>query len=197
MTTATAEFNRLLGRARAMVAAMTPGALAKMHEAQRRSYVRGELMMDHPAMTAEEADALIDDVLYGGPVRLPARPVRLRLSRRKGFNLQEHSRAMNGLEAVVVTRGPGRKWGNPFVTGRDGDAAYCVALYRALASGFIAISAKAGIEEQKEAMAAIRAPLMREALRGRNLACACAPGAPCHADVLLELANKPTCERVE
>ena len=54
------ELNRLLGRARARVAAMTPGELAKMHEAQRRSYVRGELMMERPEMTAEEADFLID-----------------------------------------------------------------------------------------------------------------------------------------
>jgi hypothetical protein len=28
-------------------------------------------------------------------------------------------------------------------------------------------------------------------LRGKNLACWCALGEPCHADVLLELANKP------
>jgi hypothetical protein len=28
-----------------------------------------------------------------------------------------------------------------------------------------------------------------ERLRGKNLACWCKPGAPCHADVLLELAN--------
>lgn len=28
-------------------------------------------------------------------------------------------------------------------------------------------------------------------LRGKNLACWCKPGEPCHADVLLELANKP------
>lgn len=29
-------------------------------------------------------------------------------------------------------------------------------------------------------------------LRGKNLACWCKPGEPCHADVLLELANAPT-----
>ncbi len=29
-------------------------------------------------------------------------------------------------------------------------------------------------------------------LRGKNLACWCKPGAPCHADVLLALANAPT-----
>lgn len=32
---------------------------------------------------------------------------------------------------------------------------------------------------------------IQEALRGKNLACWCAPGTPCHADVLLEIANAP------
>lgn len=31
-------------------------------------------------------------------------------------------------------------------------------------------------------------------LRGKNLACWCKLGAPCHADVLLELANRPLAE---
>lgn len=31
-------------------------------------------------------------------------------------------------------------------------------------------------------------------LRGKNLACRCGIGDPCHADVLLELANRPICE---
>ncbi len=31
---------------------------------------------------------------------------------------------------------------------------------------------------------------VREALRGKNLACWCKPGAPCHADVLLAMANR-------
>jgi hypothetical protein len=29
-----------------------------------------------------------------------------------------------------------------------------------------------------------------EELRGRNLACWCAPGSPCHAEILLEMANR-------
>ena len=33
-----------------------------------------------------------------------SRPVRLRLSRAKGFNLQEHSQAVNGLPAVNCAR---------------------------------------------------------------------------------------------
>jgi hypothetical protein len=36
--------------------------------------------------------------------------------------------------------------------------------------------------------AAYRA-MVRQELRGRNLACWCAAGKPCHADVLLEIAN--------
>lgn len=32
--------------------------------------------------------------------------------------------------------------------------------------------------------------LAKEELRGKDLACWCKPGDPCHADVLLELANK-------
>jgi hypothetical protein len=30
----------------------------------------------------------------------------------------------------------------------------------------------------------------RRVLRGKNLACWCKPGEPCHADVLLEIANR-------
>ena len=40
------------------------------------------------------------------------KPVRLQLSRGKGFNLQAVSRGVNGLPAITVAR-PG-KWGNPF-----------------------------------------------------------------------------------
>jgi hypothetical protein len=58
-----------------------------------------------------------------------ANPLRLTLSRRKGFNLQAASHAANGLPATTVVR-PGR-WGNPFVIGRDGTQAECVARYRA------------------------------------------------------------------
>jgi len=32
-------------------------------------------------------------------------------------------------------------------------------------------------------------PLIKEALKGKNLACWCKVGDPCHADVLLEIAN--------
>jgi hypothetical protein len=45
-------------------------------------------------------------------------PVRMRLSRAKGFNLQAASLALNGLPAVNVARPS--KWGNPFVCHHPG-----------------------------------------------------------------------------
>lgn len=40
------------------------------------------------------------------------KPVRIQLSRKKGFNLQEYSKSINGLEAIKCDRSS--KWGNPF-----------------------------------------------------------------------------------
>ncbi len=96
-------------------------------------------------------------------------PVRIQLSRRKGFNLQEVSRAINGLDAVKVTR-PG-KWGNPYKIGT------CL------------------IPDARAAVDAFAANLPLtirglDELRGKNLACFCRPGDPCHGDVLLTIANK-------
>ena len=89
-------------------------------------------------------------------------PVRLQLSRRRGWRLPDN--------AVSVAR-PTR-WGNPFRIGVDGDAAACVARFR---EWMLAEPA--------------RVEAARASLRGRDLACWCAPDAPCHADVLIELAN--------
>lgn len=119
-------------------------------------------------------------------------PVRLQLRRARGFNLQATSLATNGLPAVVVTR-PG-PWGNPFVVGKHGDAAYCVDLYRALLAGLMRV----GRDPDIEAIAQIRDHVERHGheLRGHNLACWCKPGAPCHADVLIDIVNRPICEEV-
>jgi hypothetical protein len=92
-------------------------------------------------------------------------PERIQLRRAKGW------RKPPG--AVVVSR-PSR-WGNPYRAGVDGDAAWCAAAYRrALMTGGLAVSV---------------ADVRRE-LGGRDLACWCPPGAPCHADVLLAIANE-------
>ncbi len=114
------------------------------------------------------------------------KPIRLQLSRRAGFNLQETSTAINGLEAVHVGR-PG-PWGNPFIVGKDGDAAYCVDLYKALLAGFLRVGADPDIAALERTRRFVAENV--EELRGKNLACWCKPGAPCHANVLLEVANR-------
>lgn len=97
-------------------------------------------------------------------------PVRIQLSRRKGFDLQAASRAINGLECVNVARPS--KWGNPFTVANSG-----------------------GIDAVLRYACEVVPLLPVEELRGKNVACWCGPVTshgeylPCHADVLLSIAN--------
>lgn len=91
------------------------------------------------------------------------RPRRIRVYRRKGFKLPEG--------AVYVGRPT--KWGNPYRPG----------------PGF---SRKRMVEKYRSYL--LRRPALVAALpelRGRDLACWCKLDEPCHADILLELANGP------
>lgn len=102
------------------------------------------------------------------------KPVRLQLSRRKGFNLQAAGLAANGLPTVSVAR-PGR-WGNPFQIGSEG-------MERAEAVRRFADYVRR--PEQAAFVSAVRAELA-----GKNLACWCPlDGQPCHGNVLLKIAN--------
>ena len=67
------------------------------------------------------------------------------------------------------------KWSNPFVIGRDGTRAQVIELYR--------ISDRVRGREAE----------IRRELRGRDLVCWCSP-LPCHADILLIIANELTWE---
>lgn len=96
-------------------------------------------------------------------------PHRVQLSRRKGWRMPENT-------VSVARPGP---FGNPFVVGKATDAngvtlslGGCVAAFRSHVCSRRDWSTKI------------------EALRGKNLACWCPLDKPCHADVLLELANK-------
>jgi hypothetical protein len=112
-------------------------------------------------------------------------PVRIVLSRRAGFDLQAASQALNGLPAQSVAR-PG-PWGNPFTidavvedTGLDRAAAQveAVARYGRWVRGEIeGLKAAPGREK------------IRSEQAGKNLACWCREGTPCHVDDLLRLAN--------
>lgn len=82
---------------------------------------------------------------------------------------------------VRVAR-PG-KWGNPFRVSGERTPAEAVAAFRLWLT---VDGVDSAIPEVKQATLSA----MHE-LRGKNLACWCKPGEPCHADVLLELANDP------
>jgi len=116
------------------------------------------------------------------------RPQRMQLSRRAGFNLQEASHALNGLPAKLITR-PG-KWGNPFTiedTGRRYGLNKAAAQVKAVELcghwllGTLDPDLSPGPPPSRD--------LIRAELAGHNLACWCKAGTPCHADVLIELAN--------
>lgn len=74
------------------------------------------------------------------------------------------------------------RWGNPFTPTECGSVAAAVAQHGRWMRGE---TAAPGGGEPPDA-AAIRA-----ALAGRNLACWCPQPGPCHADLLLQIANAP------
>ncbi len=113
------------------------------------------------------------------------RPVRLQLSRRKGFNLQTLSFAVNGLSAINVAR-PTR-WGNPYKVGGE-------TIFGSSQTADVVIVRFREWLLESTWLDAARYRNALPALRGKNLACWCALDAPCHAGVLLELANAPVCE---
>ena len=112
-------------------------------------------------------------------------PQRIRLSRRKGFELQAYSRSVNGLDAVNVSR-PG-PWGNPFIVNVHGSRSRCAELYGYLITGHICLSTKNAKEQVMKHEYIVH---HIDELKGKNLACWCRmDGLPCHADYLLELAK--------
>ncbi len=126
-------------------------------------------------------------------------PIRVQLSRRKGFLLADA--AGNGLPTVKVDRTT--RWGNqfkadatPFSNGdwqvflcTDGRWAGPPVGFAATRRGAILLS----VAKHREWLTGENGALMRAQLRaqleGKNLACWCPLGSPCHADVLLEIAN--------
>lgn len=92
-------------------------------------------------------------------------PKRIQRKRSKGWRMPDNT----------VYVGRPTKWGNPFVVGQNGiktakRAADMFATLCELNQDFIAVA--------------------RDDLRGKNLACWCPIGSPCHADILLKLANE-------
>jgi Domain of unknown function (DUF4326) len=122
---------------------------------------------------------------------VPDTPRRIQLSRRKGFRLPEG--------AVVVARPT--YWGNPFKVGEKIKAGsdlwpYVRPMVGEDLPGFHLT--QASFLRIQDVIAAYSAWILEQPglmvrmpgeLAGRDLACWCKPADPCHADLLLALAN--------
>lgn len=115
-------------------------------------------------------------------------PKRIQLSRQKGWRKPEG--------AIVVARPS--KWGNPYRVMREGGFMWV----EPDGTHLVCSTDREGNmrERHTEAVALFREkwiPLadlttLRAELAGHDLACWCPLDQPCHADVLLELANSPS-----
>ena len=120
--------------------------------------------------------------------RAEVKPVRIQRQRTKGWRMPENT----------VYVGRPTRWGNPFTFANDGPLA--LEYFRDLCTGVFSTSMRDNtMRAYRRAEARIygAAPatltLAEQAaifLRGKNLACWCPLDQPCHADVLLELANQ-------
>ena len=97
-------------------------------------------------------------------------PKRIQLGRRKGWRMPQNT--------VKVDRST--VWGNPFRVAPGFPARLAVRAFRT----WLADDATDLCPSRRKVILG-RLP----ELKGRDLACWCAEGEPCHADVLLELAN--------
>lgn len=118
-------------------------------------------------------------------------PIRVQRKRTKGYKMPDNT--------ISVTR-PG-KWGNPFQIGdlikigngkSQGEFSYLKCLYPKYNDGsFMELkTVKDVVASYKEYLTKYPSKDIKE-LKGKNLACWCKVGEPCHADILLEFANKP------
>jgi hypothetical protein len=97
-------------------------------------------------------------------------PHRVQLKRTKGWKMPE-----NTVKIDRTTR-----WGNPFAPADSGSVAQAVKNHAAWMAGELAAP---------DGRTPPPADEIRAALRGRNLACWCALDGPCHADLMLKIAN--------
>jgi Domain of unknown function (DUF4326) len=96
----------------------------------------------------------------------PLLPARIQYSRTRGWRKPPRT--------VLVSRGT--RWGNPFLVSADGTS-----------------NRKRAVDEFRDALTGGRLDItvdeVQRQLKGWNLGCWCPLDRPCHADVLLEVAN--------
>lgn len=147
------------------------------------------------------------------------KPQRIQLSHKKGFNLQEYSKSLNGLEAVKCDRNT--KFGNPFIVEYDKNIKSYLILKGNKEFNLLEIlgiydkkdkAIKKSIElfesliknnDEKNLILEFQhhsftminnykyltTELIKKELKGKNLACWCKEGEACHCNILLRIAN--------
>lgn len=113
---------------------------------------------------------------------LRSEPHRVQLSRRKGYRKPENT--------VVVARPS--KWGNPYQIERGGPLGYQVR--GVMNPGHLLGNHRTLRDARQHVVELFEFNIVEDLpvadLAGKNLACWCPLDQPCHADVLLELANE-------
>lgn len=112
--------------------------------------------------------------MYFAPLIAPP-PVRIQLKRIRGWRMPRNT--------VKVDRTT--PWGNPYRVGDLGINDSIEAIAR-----FERMLRRPGLA-QDHIRFQLTAERIHTELRGKNLACWCKAGQPCHADVLLAIANHP------
>ena len=141
-------------------------------------------------------------------------PVRIQRSRKKGFNLKEYSKSLNGLDCVYVGRGT--RWGNPFRIVQFSDGKWGLKTDGSERCNEILVKHGKPVYETREdaaidsvrcydmwllpythkdgsmmdfyhSMANLDDAIM--SLKGKNLSCWCPEEHTCHADLLIKIAN--------
>ena len=107
-------------------------------------------------------------------------PKRIQRHRTKGWR--------KPIGAMIVDRTS--RFGNPYIVGVHGDAARCVALYRQAMGGLIDNTKPPHPPVIGVIKAQNNLRIYGHMLRGKDLVCHCPLDQPCHADVLLKIANE-------
>lgn len=98
------------------------------------------------------------------------KPKRIQRKRTKGWTMPENT----------IYVGRPSKWGNP-INWKDLKLMYDLTDQQAK---------EMALKEFEDFIGFLDLPAIRAGLRGKNLACWCKPGDPCHADILLKIANE-------
>ena|ERR1043165_1489480 len=109
------------------------------------------------------------------------KPKRIQRKRTKGWTMPPNT----------VYVGRPTKYGNPFPVDIYGDEA--ISLYRRWLLGQMSVAEMSELSyygDPRIGLSSMRRDVKPNHLRGKDLACWCKEGSPCHADILLELANQ-------